>query len=504
MTNSLPAAKGPSFGSSLDSFRERMGTALRGGGGEDPWNAQRGIAPAVFEELKATRALSLAVPAEYGGGAAGPKEILSLLEAASYESLSLGLTVGINIALFLQPLAKYGSETAKRRAFGRFVGEGALGGLMLTEPDYGTDLLSMRTSFERRGGTYAVEGVKHWAGLSGLADFWILSARERKEGGSLRRDIDFFLCDSSRPEERIVMEEAYPNLGLALIPYGRNRVDLRLPPDSRLEDRGSGVRLLLDLLHRSRMSFGGMASGFLRSVLDRALERCGERRVGGRLLLEYDQVERRLAEIQAAVTLSSAFCARAAGAIGLERDLSGEGLEANIHKAVLSDLMQQASQSFLQLSGAQGYRLDSPAGRATVDSRPFQIFEGSNDVLYDQIASAFLASMKGGASLAASLAGHGLTRRAADRFARVLDFAPAAELAQRKRVDLGRILARVAAADLLVGLGDAGFEPRLVGGAQAFLGAEVAGLVAGYSAGHLGRPEPAPAGGSAAWQDFAP
>jgi hypothetical protein len=343
----------------------------------------------------------------------------------------------------------------------------------------------MRTSFERRGEEYAIAGVKHWAGLTGRADFWIMSARERRSDASLKRDIDFFICDSSRAEQKVVVEEYYPNLGLRMIPYGRNRVDLRVPLGNRLERPGSGVRLLLDILHRSRMSFGGMAAGFTRALLDEGLSRCRGRRVGGKTLIEYDQVERRLSEIQAAHTIAAAFCAHARPRIALRRDLSGEGLAANIHKAVLTDLMQQSSQSLLQLSGAEGYRLDSVAGRAIIDSRPFQIFEGSNDVLYDQIAALFLGALNesGGGSLAAFLARHELASRAAGRFAKLLDFSVDGQLPQRRSVELGRILARVVAADFLVGLGEAGYGERLVENAIAVLHAEVAVLATGYAAG---------------------
>jgi hypothetical protein len=149
---------------------------------------------------------------------------------------------------------------------------------------------------------------------------------------------------------------------------------------------------------------------------------------------------------------------------------------------VLTDFMQQSSQSLLQLSGAEGYRRDSVAGRATVDSRPFQIFEGSNDVLYDQIAAAFVGALKesGGGPLAPFLARHELSARGEPCFAGLLGFKVEGELPQRKAVDLGRILARVVAADFLVGLGEAGYDGRLVEGAIAALRAEVAALAAGY------------------------
>ena len=504
MTTSPPATGQVALGTTLSALTERVREILLSHEGQDAPGFQRSLATLLFEEIHRSRALSLVIPREYGGVGASPLELLSLLEAVSYESLPLGLVFGINIALFLQPLAKFGAEAIKRSVFSRFTDQGALGGLMLTEPGFGTDLLSMRTSWRRRGEEYEIKGEKHWAGLSGMADFWLMSARESREKGGLKRDIDFFVCDSRESGQEVMLEESFPSLGLLMIPYGRNRVDLSIPLGQRLVAPGSGVRLLLDLLHRSRMSFGGMAAGFLRRVLDDALARCRGRSVGGRSLRSYDQVERRLAEIQAAHTVASALCADASGRIGLERDLSGEGLRANIHKALLTDLMQQSAQSFLQLSGGDGYRLDRRAGQAVVDSRPFQIFEGSNDVLYDQVASSFLAPMKAGkeSSLARFLSMHELTRRAAGRFARLLDFSPGDEPSQRRRVDLGRILARVAAADLLEALGAAGYAAALVSNAIEFLRSEVAGLAALVpGAGPIRVVEDLP--GPASWQDCA-
>ncbi len=475
MTTTAAIAGGKiAFAALISSLSDKLGESLRPGGEADA---------RAFDALRSTRALSCFIPAAYGGRGEAQREILSLLEAVSYLSLPLGLTVGINGGLFLQPLSKYGGEAVKELAFSRFLDEGALGGLMLTEPDYGTDVLSMRSSFERSGEEYAIRGAKHWAGLSGLADFWIVTARERGREGALKRDIDFFVCDSREAAQEIRVQEYYPNLGLRPIPYALNKVDVRVPLGQRLERPGSGVRLLMDTLHRSRMSFGGMAVGFIRRLLDEGIGRCRERRVGGKSLIAYDQVEGRLAEIQAAHTISAAFCSYSAANSTVARDLSGEGLAANIHKSVLSDLMQESSQSLLQLSGAQGYRADRLAGRATVDSRPFQIFEGSNDVLYDQIASTFVKSMAElkEERLPVFLGLHALTARAAGRFAAVLDFRVSGDLPQRRMVTLGRIFAGVASADMLLGLGSSGFAPRLVANAIEFLRAKVAGLAAGLA-----------------------
>src|SRR5690606_31272738 len=90
----------------------------------------------------------------------------------------------------------------------------------------------------------------------------------------------------------------------------------------------------------------------------------------------------------------SAMCANSSRKAGIENDLAPHGLEANAVKSVITDLMHDASQSLLQLFGAKAYQLNHIAGQAMVDSRPFKIFEGSNDILYAQISESLLKLMK--------------------------------------------------------------------------------------------------------------
>mgnify|MGYP006201935277 CR=1 FL=1 len=103
--------------------------------------------------------------------------------------------------------------------------------------------------------------------------------------------------------------------------------------------------------------------------LDEAIDHCRTRHVGGAPLTSYDQVQSRLVKMQSAYTVCSAMCAYSSEHASLENDLSRNSIEANSIKSVLTDMMQDASQSLLQLVGAKGYRLDHIAGRGTVDSR---------------------------------------------------------------------------------------------------------------------------------------
>ncbi len=260
-----------------------------------------------------------------------------------------------------------------------------------------------------------------------------------------------------------------------MIPYGRNRIDVKIPPTHRLQPHSTGIKMMLDLLHRSRMQFPAMAMGFITRILDEATNHCRERQVGGKSLLSYDQVQARLATIQSAFTICSAMCINTSERAGLEKNLATQGLEANAIKTCITDLMQAASQSLLQLVGAKGYRLDHFAGRATVDNRPFQIFEGSNDILYAQIAETLLKQMKLAKEkqLFRYLHRYELTSRASEPLKKLLSFELASTLPQRKLVELGQIISRIVVLNLVLDLGDRGFSPELIAGSCAHLQQEI-------------------------------
>jgi hypothetical protein len=267
-----------------------------------------------------------------------------------------------------------------------------------------------------------------------------------------------------------------------MISYGRNRVDVEVPKDQRLVPHTTGVKMMLDLLHRSRAHFPGMAMGFLKRMLDEGLEHCRTRDVGGRSLLHYDQVRERLARLQASFTACSAMCAFSSENADVEKDLYGLGLEANSLKAVVTDLMHDAAQSLVQLRGAKGYRLDDVAGRALVDSRPFQIFEGSNDILYHQIADSVVKSMRRlkESNIYRYLRSIDLTARASDYFRDLFDFEIDRELPQRKLVDLGRMLGRVVSMELTIELGERGFRRDLVANCLSVLQQDIERTMASY------------------------
>lgn len=467
----------------LAAFIARFESALRDAFYEhadiNQLSLERGLPDSVWTRIMNAVPLSVAIPREYGGRGCIVRECLALLSSASYESLPLSLTFGINIALFLEPVAKYANDAVKKPIFDRFLRDQCMGGLMITEPDFGSDALNMRTAYRQVDQSYHITGTKHWQGLTGQADFWLVTARGQLPGGELSRDIDFFITDNAVPDQQIVVERLYNNLGLYMIPYGLNKIDIRVPANQRLEPESTGIKMMLDILHRSRMQFPGMGMGFIKRMLDEAISHCRHRMVGSGNLLALDSVQFQLSRIQSAYTVCSAMCHRSSEISGITHNLATEGLEANAMKALVTDLMQESAQLCLQVSGANGYKISHIAGRGIVDSRPFQIFEGSNEMLYTQIAEIVLKKMRRekAPDLFAYLSALDLTAQAAGHFKNSLAFNPGEGLTQRKLVDLGKIISRVVAAGYVQAIASQGFRKDLVAGCIESLRMDVAHLV---------------------------
>ncbi len=255
----------------------------------------------------------MGIPKEYGGRGAEVKECLAVMEAASYESLPLSLTMGINIALFLEPVAKYAQDGVKEDLFSRFLNQQNMGGLMITEPDYGSDALNMQTYNEKMGSQYHIQGNKALAGINGagrlLADYIPAKTKLRRIGKRYRF---LHLRCAATPPKHTGLKNFITTSGYIPSHMGRILLISRFPNSIKLEPESTGLKMMMDLLHRSRFHFPGMGMGFIRRNLDEAIKHCYSRIVGGKPLISFDQVKHQISKIQSAFTVCSAMCSRSA------------------------------------------------------------------------------------------------------------------------------------------------------------------------------------------------
>lgn len=447
----------------LKQFSERIHNVFHIESDINQLSLDRGLPKTVWSEIMEPKPLSVAIPKEFGGRGCNVHECLSILSAASYESLPLSLIMGINIALFLEPLAKYGNPEIQKNVFDKFLNEKAMGGLMLTEPDYGSDALNMVTSYKEGKNEFHIKGQKHWQGLTGMADFWLVVARKKVEDNKLGRDVSFFLTQNDHPAQKIDVNQYFNNPGLYMIPYGLNDIDITVPQKNKLESKSMGIKMMLDILHRSRMQFPGMGMGFIKRMLDEALDRCSYRKVAGKFLSELDSVQFQLSRIQASYTLCSGMCAHSSATSGIEKNLSEKGLEANSIKALVTDLMNEAANICAQLAGASGFKTEHIAGRGIMDSRPFQIFEGANEMLYTQISEFVEKQMKRKKkkNLYEFLTHSSYCNLIIDRFKKHLNFSFPTNMVQRQKVTLGKMIARLISLQYVFNIVEKGYREDL-------------------------------------------
>jgi alkylation response protein AidB-like acyl-CoA dehydrogenase len=325
---------------------------------------------------------------------------LEIVRAAAYRSVELALSLGITVSLFSDPVRRFAPALWHAQLEEGFLAEGRLGGMMITEPGCGTDMMACQTEYrsDERGPLLA--GTKHWAGLTALADYWLVLARDGQPGrGFSFPSLNFYVCRAT--PEAFALLKRYGSAGLRSIPYGMTRVAAReevLAPllSGSKTDR---FRQIHSILHRSRISISAITCGACARLADDIRQHVRGRVVFGKPLESYGQVQARVAEIEAAreitrvlheVGCRAAEAADRPGADGVPSQI------ANMVKVVATDLAFAAATSASQLLGGESYRTDTYVGRATADLRPFRIFEGSNDVLCDAIAQAAEKAAKTG------------------------------------------------------------------------------------------------------------
>ncbi|NLY25844.1 MAG: acyl-CoA dehydrogenase family protein, partial [Bacteroidales bacterium] len=191
----------------------------------------------------------------------------------------------------------------------------------------------------------------------------------------------------------------------------------------------------------------------------------------------------RLSKLQASYTVCTAMCVNSSNKVSIEKDMAPYGLEANAVKSVITDLMQEAAQSAMQLIGAKSYKLNHIVGRATMDSRPFQIFEGSNDILYAQITQGLMKLMKRVKenNVFQFMNRYDLTDKAADYVKELMNFNMDMEMSQRKTVGMGKVIGRIISMNQVLNLAQKGFRQDLIEGAISMLKQDISKLMAGFT-----------------------
>ncbi|GAA4368088.1 hypothetical protein GCM10023088_16650 [Actinomadura verrucosospora] len=413
------------------------------------------------------------LPKRYGGRDSSV-EMCRIVETASEWNLALGVYVIVNTALALLPVVKWAGEEVKQEMLPLFAGgDPVMAGLAATEPGAGSALSSMTTTFEECEGGYRIRGRKHWQALSSSADWWLVLAKNAH-----RREYGYFVV---RRSEGFRTVELYEALGLKLLDYGVNDIDVTVPRHRRIDAEETGLDSV-DVFLASRALLAAAGAGFLRRISREAHAYADGRQIGRKTQSRIGFVNYRLAAIDTSSTICEALSHYLKTMVDFKGDLTPVFPAVQALKTVATERMISAAQSYQQLTGAEGYRCGSPtniAGQAFLDTRVFSIFDGNNDMLSQQL-TAHCLTRRSGRPLSGFLADWPLTAPAVATLREDLSFLDQ-PLGQAQQVLAGRAIAYLIAVTLVLEwAAETAADPARVRPAIEFLRHDIAGVAAEF------------------------
>jgi acyl-CoA dehydrogenase len=348
----------------------------------------KSTALAVLSSLAEAELLPLVVPAAFGGGA---PQVDALSLVVVREALA-GMSTLHDVLFAVQGLAAHplvlGAEPSLANQWLPSLACGrAIGAFAATEPEAGSDLTAMTTTAVRQGDSYLLNGHKIFISNAGIADVYIVFARQ--EG------LDSFggprLSAFAVPAETPGLQTHPMELMAAHSIGGVWLRDLRIPAAFRLGQEGDGLSLCLSTLELYRPTVGAAACGMAMRAFDETKRRVQVRKQFGQTLAYQPTVRSALADMATNLEAARGLVYRAAwykeqpdaSAVELRRLTSMAKLHATETACTVVD---QA----LQLHGAAGLVRGGVMERLYRDVRALRIYEGTSEIQKLLVARTYL------------------------------------------------------------------------------------------------------------------
>ena len=294
-----------------------------------------------------------------------------------------------DLAFVMQGLGTFAISQAARdhiREFwlGRAAGGKAIAAFALTEPDAGSDVAAIQTSAQLDGDAYVINGRKRFISNAGIADFYTVFARTgTREGG--RSALSAFVVGAKVPGFTVVERTAL----MAPHPIGELAFEnCRVPAEDMIGNEGDGFGLAMETLDTFRASVGAAACGMARRALDESVRYASTRKQFGRLLVEHQLVQGKLADMSTELDAARLLVYRAA----YLKDTTSARVtrEASQAKLYATEAAGRIVDSAVQIHGGTGLVRGSIVERLYRDVRALRIYEGTSEIQKIVIASQLL------------------------------------------------------------------------------------------------------------------
>lgn len=323
------------------------------------------------------------IPVAYGGSGYDPLTLTVACEALGHGCVDNGLVFAVENHLWacVIYLLQHGDAEQKTRFLPGLADGSMIGAHALTEPDAGSDVLSMATTARRDGDAYLLTGTKCFISNGPVADLFVVFARTGDLGG--QRDLSAFLVPRGTPG--LAVGRTISKAGLRGTPMGEIHFDGCVVPAANLLGlEGAGYPMFTSTIEWERGFMAASQIGRAQRILETCVAWAGERTQFGSPIGTYQAVSHRLADMRVRIELARLMLYK----IGwLKQQGRLALLESAILKLFTSESLLETALDAVRVHGARGYVGDLPIERELRDALGSAIYGGTSDIQRNVIAS---------------------------------------------------------------------------------------------------------------------
>jgi len=327
-----------------------------------------------FEKMAGLGLLGICVPEEYGGIGQSALTFCVVLEEIAYACGSTAMSYAVSSALCGHNLAVNGSEEQKRRYLPDMSSGKKIFSIAMTEPDAGSDVLSMQTFAERQGDEYVINGSKTFITNAPVSEVFLVYARTDRNAGP--HGLSLFIVEKGTPGFSI--GQPFKKMGMHASPTAEIFFsDCRVPPENVVRGENQALKILLSGLDFERTVGAPMGIGGAQCALDKCLGYVKERQQFGQPLMMFEMILEKLANISMEIEAARLLTCKAAWLCDQGIRCSAEASQA---KLFATEAGMHAAAEAVQIFGGYGYMREYEVERMFRDAKVGSIVAGTSEI----------------------------------------------------------------------------------------------------------------------------
>ncbi len=355
------------------------------------WRDETGTFPAKeYKEMAELGFLGMNIPESLGGSETGVLAYsLAVTEIAKADaSVAVGMSVTNMVAEALTAFAR--DNVAKKHVPAICSGDYLAGAFALTEAGSGSDAGSLRTTANKVGDDYILNGAKIYITSADHAGVFIVMARsDRNQNGP--KGVSAFAVPADTPgvtlgkKERKMGQHGSSTLEVLF-------EDCKIPASHLLAEEGQGFKVAMMALNGGRVGIGSLALGLGRAALDFSRDYSLERKQFGKPISTNQAIQWKLADMATTLDAAELLVRRAAWLKENKRPFTKEACMAKVYA---TETANEVCKEAIQILGGYGYVKDYPVERYYRDARVTTLYEGTSEIQRLVIARELLNEVQG-------------------------------------------------------------------------------------------------------------